>query len=119
MPADLVEDDGVQDHSVEWQGPGVIRDQQRRTIGRKVLGSSNFDAEPGLSEPAQQREIDLGCELGIEPELVDGIVAAQSGTNEGHRFLQRSLPVDTRLLRQGNQAVDRIGSEVAQLGDGH
>ena len=79
MPADLVVDHGVQDHSVEWQGAGVVGDQQRRTVGGKVLGSSNLDPEPGLGKPAQQREIDLGGELRVESELIDGVVAASAG----------------------------------------
>ena len=83
MAADLVVDHRVQDHPVDRQCAGVVGNQQRRTVSGKVLRPSDLDPEPGVSEPPQRRQIDLGGELGVESELIDCIVAAQSLTEEG------------------------------------
>jgi hypothetical protein len=113
MASDLVVDDRVQHHAVDRQRSGMVGDQQGRAARGQVFRAPNLDPEPRLHQRPEQRQEDLGGELGIETELVDGVVPRQSGSGEGHRLVQRRPPVDAELLRQRHRGSQRIGRDLA------
>ena len=81
---------------------GVVGDQQRRAVGGQVLRAADLDPEPGLHQRPQQRQEDLGGELGVEAELVDRVVAAQPGPGEA-----ATAPPATRASPRPGCAPDR------------
>ena len=73
----LVVNGDRQHQPIQRQHPGVIGHHQRRTFGRQVLDTADFDPEPRPEEEPQQRPNDRAVEVRIEPELVDGVITRQ------------------------------------------
>ena len=68
--------------AIERQHPGVVGDHQRGAGHRQVLDTADLNPEPRLEKHSQQRQKDCVVEMGIEPELVDGVVAHHSLADE-------------------------------------
>ena len=85
----------------------------------QVLSAADLDPEPGLHQRPEQRQEDLGGELRVEAELVDGIVAASSVTGR-----RRPSPPPTPASRHRAcrpapaRPWQRVGGELRAAADG-
>ena len=78
---------------VQRDRAGVVGDDQRAALVRHVVQAGGLDAEPRPVQRPQERQQHVVGEVGVEAELVDGVVAGQAPAQEGKRGGERRLPV--------------------------
>ncbi len=83
--AGLVVDRDRSHQRVQGQHTGVVRDQQGTALGGQVRDTEGVDAEPLAVQRAQRRQDHRLGQLGVEAELVDGVVAGQPVAQEPER----------------------------------
>jgi len=71
----VVDRDGGDGTVERPESAGVVGHEQRTAVGREVLDAVHLDPEPLVIERPEQREDDVLGEVGVEAEVVDGVVA--------------------------------------------
>ena len=117
----LVVDRDGRHQRVEGDGAGMVGHHQGTTGRRDVLDAAHLDPEPVLVERAQQGEQYRLGELGVEAEVVDGVVPREPGASELEQAGQ-ALPEPARDLVdvQAAEEVSEVapGAESQHVGQG-